>query len=224
MTRPRPPTPCCRSRSSRAPWCSRRPPAAGPPTSTDLARPDRHRAPAASSTVAAPRPPRPRRPARPSLGGGEPDAPRPTRRGGRLRAAPSAACRITLRRRPRAAAGPAACRAPLTFTNTGSTACTLTRASPASRSSAAATAPRSGRPPPGPTTRCRPGRSRRATTRQGGPAAHAAAATTATTCRQTKVDGFRVFPPGSTESAFVAFPTTGCKSADVPLLQVGPVR
>ncbi|GAB2582626.1 DUF4232 domain-containing protein [Microlunatus antarcticus] len=42
-------------------------------------------------------------------------------------------------------------------------------------------------------------------------------------CGQTKVDGFRVFPPGSTESAFVAFPTTGCKSADVPLLQVGPV-
>ncbi|GAA3549309.1 hypothetical protein GCM10022197_00150 [Microlunatus spumicola] len=42
-------------------------------------------------------------------------------------------------------------------------------------------------------------------------------------CGQTKVDGFRVFPPGSTESAFVAFPTTGCRSADVPLLQVGPV-
>ncbi|MGI3780773.1 MAG: DUF4232 domain-containing protein [Janthinobacterium lividum] len=42
-------------------------------------------------------------------------------------------------------------------------------------------------------------------------------------CHQTKVDGFRVFPPGSTESAFVAFPTTGCKSASVPLLQVGPV-
>lgn len=42
-------------------------------------------------------------------------------------------------------------------------------------------------------------------------------------CRQTKVDGFRVFPPGSTESAFVAFPTTGCKNTEVPLLQVGPV-
>jgi hypothetical protein len=43
-------------------------------------------------------------------------------------------------------------------------------------------------------------------------------------CQQAKVDGFRVFPPGSTESAFVAFKTIGCKSASAPLLQVGPVR
>jgi len=43
-------------------------------------------------------------------------------------------------------------------------------------------------------------------------------------CQQTKVDGFRVYPPESTGSAFVAFKTTGCKSTSVPLLQVGPVR
>jgi hypothetical protein len=43
-------------------------------------------------------------------------------------------------------------------------------------------------------------------------------------CQQTKVDGFRVYPPDSTESAFVAFKTTGCKSTAAPLLQVGPVR
>ena len=43
-------------------------------------------------------------------------------------------------------------------------------------------------------------------------------------CRQAEVDGFRVFPPGSTASAFVAFPTTGCKSPEAPLLQVSPVR
>jgi hypothetical protein len=42
-------------------------------------------------------------------------------------------------------------------------------------------------------------------------------------CGQTRVDGFRVYPPDATESAFVAFRTTGCRSADVPLLQVGPV-
>src|SRR3954452_13941168 len=43
-------------------------------------------------------------------------------------------------------------------------------------------------------------------------------------CQQTPVDGFRVYPPGSTESAFVAFPTTGCTSTSAPLLQVAPVR
>ncbi len=42
-------------------------------------------------------------------------------------------------------------------------------------------------------------------------------------CRQTKVDGFRVYPPSSTDAAFVAFRTTGCKSTTAPLLQVGPV-
>ena len=43
-------------------------------------------------------------------------------------------------------------------------------------------------------------------------------------CQETKVDGFRVYPPDSTESAFVAFEATGCKSTSAPLLQVGPVR
>ena len=35
-------------------------------------------------------------------------------------------------------------------------------------------------------------------------------------CRQTKVDGFRVYPPGSTESAFVAFTTTGLQEHERP--------
>jgi hypothetical protein len=43
-------------------------------------------------------------------------------------------------------------------------------------------------------------------------------------CKETKVDGFRVYPPESTASAFVAFKTTGCKNVKDPLLQVGPVR
>lgn len=43
-------------------------------------------------------------------------------------------------------------------------------------------------------------------------------------CQQAPVDGFRVYPPGSTTAAFVTFKTTGCKSTDAPLLQVAPVR
>jgi len=43
-------------------------------------------------------------------------------------------------------------------------------------------------------------------------------------CHRTLVDGFRVYPPDSTDSAFVAFKTTGCKSTAALLLQVGPVR
>ena len=43
-------------------------------------------------------------------------------------------------------------------------------------------------------------------------------------CQQAPVDGFRVYPPGSTEAALVTFPTQGCRSTSVPLLQVGPVR
>lgn len=43
-------------------------------------------------------------------------------------------------------------------------------------------------------------------------------------CQETAVDGFRVYPPDSTESVFVAFKATGCRSTTAPLLQVGPVR
>lgn len=43
-------------------------------------------------------------------------------------------------------------------------------------------------------------------------------------CQETDVAGFRVYPPGSTGAVFVKFPTTGCLSAEAPLLQVGPVR
>jgi hypothetical protein len=43
-------------------------------------------------------------------------------------------------------------------------------------------------------------------------------------CRETDVRGFRVYPPGSRTAVFVAFATTGCRSTQAPLLQVGPVR
>lgn len=43
-------------------------------------------------------------------------------------------------------------------------------------------------------------------------------------CEETDVRGFRVYAPGDTGAVFVSFPTTGCKSAGAPLLQVGPVR
>lgn len=43
-------------------------------------------------------------------------------------------------------------------------------------------------------------------------------------CDEAEVGGFRVYPPGSTDALFVAFPTTGCRSSSAPLLQVGPVR
>ena len=43
-------------------------------------------------------------------------------------------------------------------------------------------------------------------------------------CQEAKVTGFQVYLPESTRRGFVAFKTTGCRSADAPLLQVGPVR
>ena len=43
-------------------------------------------------------------------------------------------------------------------------------------------------------------------------------------CDETDVKGFKVYAPGETGAFFVTFETTGCKSADAPLLQVGPVR
>ena len=109
----------------------------------------------------------------------------------------------------------------LTFTNTGSAACTLagfpgvsfvgggkgTQVGQAATRTDGAVKTRT----------LAPGKSVRAALRRTQPGNYG------DDCRQTKVDGFRVFPPGSTESAFVAFPTTGCKNPDVPLLQVGPV-
>lgn len=44
------------------------------------------------------------------------------------------------------------------------------------------------------------------------------------TCRPADVDGFRVYAPDATSSAFVAHPTTGCRSAAVHLLSHGPFR
>jgi len=43
-------------------------------------------------------------------------------------------------------------------------------------------------------------------------------------CDETDVSGFRVYAPGDTGAVFVTFETTGCRSANAPLLQVGPVR
>lgn len=109
----------------------------------------------------------------------------------------------------------------LTFTNTGSTACTLTGfpgvsfvgggtgtqvGQPATRTDGAVK-----------TRTLAPGRSVKAALRRTQPGMYG------DDCQQTEVDGFRVYPPSSTESALVAFRTTGCKNADVPLLQVGPV-
>ncbi|CAB4696487.1 MAG: DUF4232 domain-containing protein [Actinobacteria bacterium] len=43
-------------------------------------------------------------------------------------------------------------------------------------------------------------------------------------CHPTKVDGFRVYVPNSTESQFVAHPTTGCSSSSVELLSHRALR
>jgi Protein of unknown function (DUF4232) len=110
----------------------------------------------------------------------------------------------------------------LTFTNTGSAACTLRGfpgvsyvgggkgtqvGQPASRTDDAVK-----------TRTLAPGSSVKSALRRTQPGGYG------DECQQTEVDGFRVYPPGSTESAFVAFKTTGCKSTSAPLLQVGPVR
>lgn len=109
----------------------------------------------------------------------------------------------------------------LTFTNTGTAACTLTGFPGVSyvgggngkQVGQAATRT-------GDAVRTRtlaPGRSVTAAARRTQPGNYGAE------CQETEVDGFRVYPPESTESAFVAFKTTGCKSTSAPLLQVGPV-
>jgi len=109
----------------------------------------------------------------------------------------------------------------LTFTNTGSARCTLTGfpgvsfvgggdgtqvGAPATRTDAAAR-----------TRTLGPGRSAEAALRRTQPGSYG------DDCQPTLVDGFRVYPPDSTDSAFVAFKTTGCRSSSAPLLQVGPV-
>lgn len=109
----------------------------------------------------------------------------------------------------------------LTFTNTGSTACTLTgfpgvsfvRGSTGTQVGQAATRTDGAAK----TKKLAPGRSAKAALRRTQPGNYG------DDCGQTKVDGFRVYPPDSTEAAFVAFKTTGCTSTSVPLLQVGPV-
>jgi hypothetical protein len=109
----------------------------------------------------------------------------------------------------------------LTFTNTGSTACTL-RGFPGVSFVRGAAGTQVGQPATRTdgavkTKTVAPGRSVKAALRRTQPGNYG------DDCQQTKVDGFRVYPPDSTESAFVAFTTTGCKNASVPLLQVGPV-
>lgn len=109
----------------------------------------------------------------------------------------------------------------LTFKNTSSTPCTLAgfpgvsfvRGSRGTQVGAAAT-----RTDAAVKTRTlAPGTSVKATLRRTQPGNYG------DDCQRASVDGFRVYPPDSTESAFVAFKTTGCKSLAAPLLQVGPV-
>ena len=109
----------------------------------------------------------------------------------------------------------------LTFTNTGSSACTL-RGFPGVSFVRGAAGTQVGQPATRTdgavkTKTIAPGASVKAALRRSQPGNYG------DDCQQTKVDGFRVYPPDSTEAAFVAFTTTGCKNTDVPLLQVGPV-
>lgn len=122
----------------------------------------------------------------------------------------------------RGGAGAGSVQGAFTFTNTGSTACTLAGfpgvsyvgggngtqvGEPATRTGDAVK-----------TKTLAPGTSVKTALRRTQPRNYDAE------CQQTKVDGFRVYPPDSTGSTFVAFKTTGCRSTSAPLLQVGPVR
>jgi hypothetical protein len=109
-----------------------------------------------------------------------------------------------------------------TFTNTGSTACTLA-GFPGVSYVGGGNGTQVGQPATrtGDAVRTRtlePGRSVKAALRRTQPRNYGDA------CQEAKVDGFRVYPPDSTESAFVAFKTTGFRSTDAPLLQIAPVR
>lgn len=64
----------------------------------------------------------------------------------------------------------------------------------------------------------KPGGSARASLRRSQPRGYGDA------CDETDVKGFDVYAPGDTVAVFVGFETTGCRSAEAPLLQVGPVR
>jgi Protein of unknown function (DUF4232) len=46
----------------------------------------------------------------------------------------------------------------------------------------------------------------------------------ASECHKKKVDGLRIYPPASTTSAFVKFPSTGCSNKKVHLLSVNAVN
>lgn len=110
----------------------------------------------------------------------------------------------------------------LTFTNSGSGTCTL-RGYPGVSYVGGGNGTQVGQPAsrtgdPVTTKTLRPGKSAKAQLRRTQPGNYGEQ------CGETKVDGLRVYPPGSTRAAFVAFPTTGCKSTSAPLLQVGPVR
>lgn len=110
----------------------------------------------------------------------------------------------------------------LTFTNTGSATCTL-RGFPGVSYVGGGNGTQVGqaatRTDDKPTTKTlAPGKKAKAALRRSQPGNYGSS------CQSTKVDGLRVYPPGSTQSAFVAFKTTGCKSTSAPLLQVAPVR
>lgn len=158
----------------------------------------------------------------PSVAQGPPPTPSTSAGGGSGTGSVCAAAGLTIRYADdRGGAGAGNVTGTLTFTNTTSARCTLTGfpgvsyvgggngtqvGVPATRTDAAVR-----------TKTLAPGASVRASLRRTQPGAYGAA------CRSTKVDGFRVYPPGSTASAFVAFETVGCRSTAAPLLQVGPV-
>lgn len=109
-----------------------------------------------------------------------------------------------------------------TFTNTGSSGCTL-QGFPGVSYVGGGNGTQVGAPA------TRTGDTPRATTLANGKSATVALRRTqpgnyGSSCQEAEVEGFRVYPPESKESAFVAFETTGCKNAADPLLQVGPVH
>lgn len=145
----------------------------------------------------------------------------PSNAGGGSGACPVSGLRITYAD-DEGGAGAGSVTGTLTFTNTGSAACTL-RGFPGVSYVAGAAGTQVGQPAtrtgdPVKTRTLAPGKRVTAALRR------SQAGNYGDECSATKVDGLRVYPPDSTESFVVAFKTTGCKNPSAPLLQVGPVH
>ncbi len=110
---------------------------------------------------------------------------------------------------------------PVTFVNTGTSACTLTGHPGVSYVAGddghqvGAAAGRTGTAPEVPLA---PGAIAHATLRLVSAGNYEAA-----TCQPTAVAGLRVYPPDQTAAAFLPDPGTGCAAASVVLLTIGPV-